>query len=254
MNSKYYGNSLDLFKYDLVTTLSRLDNYCLYYVGMVTKPQPKVIDPKYKIYEIGSLNTKLTSFLQEKFDNQRVNQIRSIINYFDNQKINYCSITEYIDESIQARESINLGYFDSQTRKEYFRYLVTKMKGDQRDKFIFIDPDIGSTIGISRRIRNNRSAYLKYEEIQMLLNTLEVDSYLGYFQHLGNTNYNLCDRLDDIKRGFGKYVIFTGYTRTQIGLVLIFRNEQHYLDKREKINEFILEYDHIEHKDKLFIL
>lgn len=254
MNNKYFGNSLDLFKYSLITKLAGQDVHCLYYLGMVTEPQLKVIDPKYKIYEVGNSDIKLTSFLQSKFDNQGINQIRSLNQIFDYHNLDYCSITEYADESKQHDRSANLGYFEDSSREEYFSYILKKLKRDQRNKFVFVDPDIGSTIGISRRIRNNRSAYLKIEELQKLLTITDDNSYLGYFQHLGNTNYRLADRHEDLRKQFGDYVILSGYERTQAGIVFIFKNEYDYLDKRKKINEFILEHDHIEHKDKLFIL
>ena len=67
MNSKYFGNALDLFKFDLLTYLATVDSLDILYVGMITKPQPKELDPKYLTYEIGDKNKKLKMFLEERF-------------------------------------------------------------------------------------------------------------------------------------------------------------------------------------------
>ena len=56
MNSKFFGNSLDLFKYDLLTFLAKTERLNLFYLAMLTKPEPKKLDPKYKLFEVGFKN------------------------------------------------------------------------------------------------------------------------------------------------------------------------------------------------------
>ncbi len=65
MNYKYFGNALDLFKFDLLTYLSREGNEEVLYIPMITEPQPKEFDPKYLTYEIGTKNELLHQFLDQ---------------------------------------------------------------------------------------------------------------------------------------------------------------------------------------------
>ena len=110
MNDKYFGNSLDLFKYDLITYLIKEENLELFYVPMLTEPEEKKLDPKYNLYEIGNKNKILLDYML-KVNNQANNcDFSEIENYFKDTSITYKIV-----------ENINKKYFNEDIRDEYFK-------------------------------------------------------------------------------------------------------------------------------------
>ena len=57
-----------------------------------------------------------------------------------------------------------------------------------------------------RRVRSNKKLYLNINELDTIQNNLKRGDFLCYFQHLGNHNYKLDDRISDLKQQFGDYV------------------------------------------------
>ncbi len=95
--------------------------------------------------------------------------------------------------------------------------------------------------------------YLKGIEVLSIKNQIKADNYVGYFQHLGNSNYKLEDRVIDLKDFYGKWVLLTGYSRIQASIVLIFNTEMEYEDKREMIKRYFKQYEHLEHAKKIIL-
>jgi len=113
MNSKYFGNALDLFKFDLLTYLASADTLDILYVGMITKPQPKELDPKYLTYEIGNKNKELKMFLEERFKKDSKSDVHEIVQYFQDMNINFRMFTENGLTTESFQDKIRESYFDS---------------------------------------------------------------------------------------------------------------------------------------------
>ena len=118
---------------------------------------------------------------------------------------------------------------------------------------IFVDPDIGCDVGITRRFRSYKQCYVKKSEIINIIHHLRQGDFIGYFQHLGNSNYSIDKRVTDLRETFGEWVLFIGYSRIQASLVFIFNDEATYMDKRKLIEQYYNQYDHLKHKDKFII-
>lgn len=243
MNYKYFGNSLDLFKYDLLTELVSQDGAELFYIPMITEPEQRVDDPKYHKYEVGSENIVLADFLKNIHQSEGARKISEIHNYFDQIHLPYKTFKPY-------------GYlhFDDDKREPYLAAALRKYHSRQAKLLVFFDPDVGLDVGITRRTRSFRKRYLLNKELLSFFSELGDGDYIGSFQHLGNTLYKPEKRVNDLKEIFGDWVLMVGYTRIQAGLVFIFSNEQDYIDKRNRIKQYLSNYEHLEHSNKLILV
>lgn len=248
MNSKFCGNSLDLWKYDLLTfILTHSKKLSLFYIPMITEPLPKERNMKYITYELGVLNKPLFKLMQAEFA-KKYSDINVIKSYFINQDIHLSILNPDVCED--GSDPI---FFSEANRKDYFEQAVQHYRSLVNNTLVFVDPDVGSDVGITRRFRSNRSMYVRRQELVKIKNTLRPGDFIGFFQHLGNSNYTVERRLVDLQTCFGPWVLFTGYARIQAGMVFIFNEEATYMDKRKLILEYFRQYDDLKHRDKFII-
>lgn len=244
MNSKYFGNALDLFKFDLLTYLATVDSLDILYVGMITKPQPKELDPKYLTYEIGNKNKKLKMFLEERFAKTSKSDVYEIGEYFKSADIKF----RVSPDNGQTTE-----YFQDKSREPYFDSVLSNITTLKNKSIIYFDPDVGADIGVTRRFRSNKDLYIKGLDLARVKEKLRPTDYLGYFQHLGNTHYSIAKRISDIKGIFGEWSLIVGYARIQASIVLLLNSKKQYDDKHKKIREYFKNYDDLEHREKIVI-
>lgn len=242
MNYKFFGNSLDLFKYDILTYIVNNKLKKLEYVAMLTLPEEKKNDPKYKLYEVGSKNKKLLNFIDQV--NKEYLPVESIDLYFkENLKI--FSNTYFKDS--------NNDYFSNDNREIYFNSLQKEIS-NKENILLFLDPDVGLDLGITRRVRSNKQMYLFKEEVHSLLNNRKKEKCLAFFQHLGNHRFKLDDRLERYKEEFGKYVLIIAYERILASIIFILQDEISYNKIRKLLEKYIENYKDIPHSNKLKLL
>lgn len=245
MNSKYLGNSIDLAKLDLITQLIRnSDGLGLYYVPMLTEPKPKERNPKYETFELGTLNTSLLKLMKTEYAKE-YSDIRVIKRYFIRSGVHLSMLTPIKSDKPE--------YFAEDMRKDYFGQAINHYKSLVNPTLIYIDPDVGSDIGITRRFRSNKSLYIRKHELISFQQNLRRGDILCYFQHLGDSNYTVQERVKDLTDTFGDLVLFAAYTRIQAAFVFIFTDEHTYKDKRKLIENYFKQYDHLKHREKLII-
>jgi len=242
MNSKYLGNSLDLMKYDLLThVIKQSDGLGLLYIPMLTEPQPKERNPKYETYEIGTLNKPLFKLMQREYKKE-LSDIKMVKKYFVDSGIH-----------LSMLNPPDMKYFCDENRKEYFIEAVNHYKSLVNQTLVYVDPDVGCDIGVTRHFRSNKHKYVKKHEIISLQQNLRKNGVLCYFQHLGNAHYTIDERVKDLTDTYGELTLFVAYTRIQAGLVFIFNDEATYRDKRKLIEQYCYQYSHLKHKDKFII-
>lgn len=202
---------------------------------------------KYITYELGRRNKPLFKLMQSEFAKE-YSDINVIKSYFVNQDIHLSILNPDVCED--GSPPI---YFCEGNRKDYFEQAVQHYRSLVNKTLVFIDPDVGSDIGITRRFRSNRNMYVRKQEIIKIKSSLRPGDFIGFFQHLGNSNYTIERRLIDLQTCFGEWVLFTGYARIQAGMVFIFNDENTYMDKRKLILEYFRQYDDLKHRDKFII-
>ncbi len=242
MNSKYLGNSLDLMKFDLLTHMvTNSERSGLFYIPMLTEPRPKERNPKYETYEIGTLNTSLLKLMQREY-RKDFSDIKTVKKYFIDSGI-YLSMLS----------PAGMKYFHEDNRKEYFQEAIKHYKSLVNETLVYVDPDVGCDIGISRRFRSNKHMYICKHELRLLQENLRKGGALCYFQHLGDSNYSIPERVEDLTEAFGEHILFVAYSRIQAGFVFIFNDEATCIDKRKLIEQYYHQYAHLKHKDKFTI-
>lgn len=248
MNSKFFGNSLDLLKYDLLTfLLTQSARLSLFYIPMITEPLPKERNSKYTTYELGRLNETLYQLMTKEFSKE-YSDINLIKSYFVQRGIKLSMLNPDGKESGDQQV-----YFDEHCRKEYFESAIRHYKNLVNRTLVYVDPDVGCDIGITRRYRSNRKLYVRKLELLRIKNCLKVGDFMGYFQHLGNSLYSIEKRTHDLCECFGDWVLLVGYARIQAGFVFIFNDEETYIEKRRLIENYFRQYDHIKYRDKFII-
>lgn len=252
MNVKFFGNSLDLFKYDVLISLIGKEEL-LYYVPMLTAPKDRVVDPKYLIYEVGSLNKRLKDKMVSYFKTNS-NQFDEILDCFEEAKVDYRVIlhSSKDNDKIVRLEDLH-DFFNDDEREKYFQYSIQNFNEIERDKIIFLDPDIGLDLKVKRRFRSMKEAYLKTEELKQCFINSGKNDVVCFFQHLGNHRYSVTDRLMDLKVELGKYVLIVGYRRIQGSLVFAFKNKDQYDSYRNKLREYLKQYEDYNKKDNLIL-
>jgi len=249
MNSKFLGNSLDLYKFSVITHLIHgSKGLGLFYVPMTTEPLPKERNSKYTTYELGCGNKDLFKLMKKEFGKE-FSEIGVLKKYLIGCGV-HLSMLSIDDDSEMNDQSV---YFCEDNRKQYFDLAIQHYKSLVNNTMVFVDPDVGCDVGITRRFRSNKQRYVKKSEVSKIFQCLRPGDFVGYFQHLGNSNYSIEARVKDLRESFGDWVLFIGYARIQASLVLIFNDEATYMDKRKLIEEYYQQYDHLKHKDKFII-
>lgn len=252
MNVKFFGNSLDLFKYDVLFNVIS-DEELLYYVPMLTAPKERVVDPKYLIYEVGSLNEKLKDKMVSFFKTDS-DQFDKILDCFDEARVDYKIVLHSSNDSDKIVRLEDLQeFFNNDEREKYFHYIMQSCNQIERDKIIFLDPDIGLNLTVKRRFRSMKDGYLKTEELKHCFFNSGKNDVVCFFQHLGNHRYSVTDRLKDLKVELGEYVLIVGYKKIQGSLIFAFKNKRQYVSYQNKLKEYLKRYENYKKKDNLIL-
>lgn len=254
MNNKFFGNSLDLFKYDLLTFLTKLEKSNLFYVAMLTKPEPKKLDPKYKLFEVGIKNKTLFKFINDINRSESKSQISDLSNYFSSVNVEHKII---LNKSFGLENIIsfeNIEYFENENREQYFTNSIDIYKKQFLKTIFFIDADVGIDLGVKRRVRSMKHMYLNTNEVHRINSNLKRNDFLCFFQHLGNPRFKLEDRLSLLRNEFGEYVLLFAYERISACLVFVFKDELSYLKIKNNLLDYANQYNEIKHFQRIKIL
>lgn len=170
---KYFGDSRDYFKYDLVTLIledMEIDNYV--FIPMLTNhridnegnKRPKMIAGK---------SVSLFSFIGDCGSKSLCHWEKWLSTYVNNYKT-----VEPVDET----------YFEDDTRAKYWVAFTEYLK--EKKALIFLDPDTGLESGTNSYLRKmGREKYILSHEIDFLHRHLDPSSVLMIYQHLPNNKH-----------------------------------------------------------------
>ncbi len=170
---KYFGDSRDFFKYDLITSIlagMKIDNYV--FIPMLTSHRidnegnksPKMI---------GGKSQDLLSFIVGCNSKSLSHWEQWIRNYTKNYKT-----IEPVDEII----------FDDSAREEYWMSFAGCLK--ESNALIFLDPDTGLETGGKTYLQQmGREKYILNHEAACLCRNLAPSSILMIYQHLPNNKH-----------------------------------------------------------------
>lgn len=167
---KYFGDSRDFFKYDLITQIldeMKIENYV--FVPMLTKHR---IDNEGKKTPIknGDKSEDLHSFIGRCNPKSLSHWEKWLIAHVENYKT-----VEPVDES----------YFEDDSRNDYWASYAELL--NEKNALIFLDPDTGLQSGSNSYLKKmGRDKYILDNEIKLLHDHLDPSSLLMIYQHLPN--------------------------------------------------------------------
>ncbi|MFN4007351.1 MAG: hypothetical protein ACK4HE_07555 [Chitinophagaceae bacterium] len=226
MNYKFLGNALDLFKYDLIIQLCNELNISLFYIPMLTKPEPKKRDPKYALYEIGSKNQKLYEFLRSANEDNSACQITDIIEYLKDEVLTVQWITQdynLSDAGLYVHGCGSLFTGERSDRTKYFNQVYDILGQTQGEKLIFLDPDVGIDTGQTQRYRKAPRLYFTLPELQAILKQRKEGDIVCFFQHLGNPYKSLEQKIEELNLTSG--IKFAAIRYKRISMAMVFAGE-----------------------------
>jgi len=189
MNPKFIGDTKDLFKYDLITSIVKgfkggIDRIVI--VPMLTK-----YDPKFK-GNPGCRNTNLIACFR------RLRRTEDIDHYYDELKSYIKELKADIKkEKVRVRVE-KKEIFSQQNRGEYFLGIYENFP---TSSLIFIDPDTG----IKEKAFTEK--HLSFAELKKLYELLDSESILMIYQHYQRRRLN---SPDEPKRKFQDILTLTG--------------------------------------------
>jgi hypothetical protein len=215
MNHRYFGDTRDLFKFDLVRhimkSLPELEGFT--FVPMLTETNDTKnrksaryndLDTAYRSGKAGSQNRELKDHLERLQEiSDDVEYLDGIVTYFTREKIR-------ID--ITGRQK-----FTSRNQDSYFRSIFEAFPGNS---LIFLDPDTG----ISESKADQKHVLLA--DIKKIYDHMDQGSVLMIYQHFPRVNHEkyvrrLCTQLEECT-GSGTVII----TDNEIVFFLLAKNQK----------------------------
>lgn len=172
MKNQYFGDTRDLFKYDLILELlsknKLLDCFC--YIPMLTANENSSHGgkTKYDRARAGTKRMELRSFLERCVRENRRN-INELKHFFAT-----CHIGRKIEFAIYASNE----YFHHRERAKYFAEIEP---GLLRNSLVLIDPDVGIEIG---SMKGREEGYVTFSEVESLFSRMDGNSVLVVFQFI----------------------------------------------------------------------
>ena len=172
---KYFGNSRDYFKYDLITSIlegMKIDHYV--FVPMLTNHQIDNEGNKTPMM-IGGKSAALLSFIGD----------------CGSKSPSLCHWEQWLNRYVKSYKTIEPAdniYFTDSARHEYWVSFTEHLKED--NALIFLDPDTGLESGTNSYLQKmGREKYILNHEIELLYRHLRPSSILMIYQHLPNNKH-----------------------------------------------------------------
>src|SRR5690554_5290580 len=167
MKHQYFGDIIDLFKYDLLKTLSQDIGFNqILFIPLLTENDNGNDGNKrnYEKAQAGNKNHELIDFFKAKYSEHKHERNAKIIEeYFTNEGINFRFKPEEI--------------FRNKNRKECFSDLVSSLKtSSTKNQLLFFDPDNGM------EVKYNKDKHIKYQEIKDCFDVVCENSVLSIIQ------------------------------------------------------------------------
>ena len=191
MKNKYFGDTRDLFKYDLILRITRgvVSIHRFLFIPMLTSDDDNSDGSKtdYVKAKAGTQNKELMSYLKDCINGDRRNIIE-IESYFKSNGIEI-----YIHKEL----------FIHKNRRDYFGRVKIK-KEFLSNSLVFVDPDIGL------EIRRSKEKHFLYCEAKDIYDYMDGNSILMIYQHFPREDHKeyLCRGANELKNVTGDLPIY----------------------------------------------
>jgi hypothetical protein len=169
---KYFGDSRDFFKYDLITkVVEEVKTPCYAFIPMLTSHRDDNEGNK-RPQMIGGKSEALLEFIRD-CEPKSLNHWRAWLG----NRVNY-RVAEPVDNNV----------FADDTREMYWEANIPLLRA--KNALIFLDPDTGLQTGTKGYLEKmGREKYILQHEIELLRCCLDPSSILMVYQHLPNNKH-----------------------------------------------------------------
>jgi len=228
---KYFGDSRDYFKYDLVSFILKnkvAANYV--FVPMLTDQRfdnegnkaPKPIDGKSK---------DLLTFI--------ANCSTKDLNHWERWLDKY-------SESYKTIQPVNRTFFNDSNRAQYWGLFTDILK--EKNALIFVDPDTGLETGSQSYLRRmGREKYMLNTETAILYKMLDETSYLMIYQHLPNNKHihkaSVDKKIKQASKGTGSNLV-CAYREDDLAFLFLAKRPKEFISIVNLIKEYFETTNH----------
>lgn len=239
MKHQYFGDIIDLFKYDLLQTLSQDIGFNqILFIPLLTENDNGNDGNKrnYEKAQAGNKNQKLIDFFKSKHSNHKHERNAKIIEeYFTKEKINFRFEPEEI--------------FRNKNRKEYFLALLSSLSTlNAKNQLLFFDPDNGM------QVKHNKDKHIKYQELKNHLDMVCKNSVLSViqFRHRANWKISQQKRKNDLIIEVSPFVTFIA--NKTIALYFITKSHKRLNEVKKSLKNYKKSYPDLWVDEDLFKL
>ena len=183
MKNKYFGDTRDLFKYDLILRITQemISIHRFLFIPMLTRDDNNSDGSKtdYTKAKAGTQNKGLMSYLKDCVNKNRRN-ITEIEPYFESNGVEI-----YIHKEL----------FIHKNRRDYFSRVKVK-KEFFSNSLVFVDPDIGL------EIQQSKEKHFLYREAKDIYDYMDRNSILMIYQHIPREDRKryFCRRANELRK------------------------------------------------------
>jgi len=238
---KYFGDSRDYFKYDLITFLlqdMKITNYV--FVPMLTAHRDDN-EGKKPLKTVNGKSEALRVFIETR-KSLTLAHWKTWFEGLEGHLINYKTV-ERVDEK----------YFADDTRTEYWKLFAEHLQ--EKDALIFIDPDTGLESGNSSYLKKmGREKYILNDETESLRNHLDTSSILMIYQHLPNNKHDheksVINKMLQLKAS-NETCFVCGYREADLAFLFLSKSTEAFTRLCNTLTKY---HAKSEHKDKTLFL
>lgn len=183
MKNQYFGDTRDLFKFDLIEEMLKdttLDLKQFLYIIMLTKDEGKGggkrdFEKAKEEERPGTKNDKdLIPLLKKQKNESKNRDIANTMKEYYHKQCKGCLI-DAIDELL---EKANKTEYFNKIYMRYFKKVYEKISQSKKSTLIFLDPDTGLEPEASKGKK-----YVSYETLDCLFNSMKKNSIIMIYQH-----------------------------------------------------------------------
>ena len=228
---KYFGDSRDYFKYDLITYLLR-ERLCANYAFI----------PMLTNHRVDGEGNKTPKYIEGKS-----RELLSFIFRCELKDLNHWEQwLEPLVDSYVTLAPVNEIFFADQSRREYWGTFEEISKIG--NALIFVDPDTGLETGNAYYLKKmGREKYILNSELSQLFERLEHGSVLMLYQHLTNNKHIHKESVDkklvqaSIHTG-SQYVL--AYREDDLAFLFLLKSKQLFNQLYSMLNKYYQNSDH----------
>lgn len=222
---KYFGDSRDYFKYDLITHLlvsGLVSNYA--FVPMLTN------------HRVDGEGNKIPKYIHGKSK-----ELLSFIGRCDSKSLEHWEtwLKPHVGSYVTV-QPVNEVFFEDGARNKYWESFDAALR--TKNALIFVDPDTGLETGKPSYLRKmGREKYILNDELGKLSRSLDSSSVLMIYQHLPNNKHiheeSVCKKIKQAAEASGCSSVLA-YREDDLAFLFILKSKTLFLELSNQLESY----------------